>query len=259
MKEFLNFTIIQTDVEWNNKLDNLIKYSNILQNIFDTDIVIFPELFDTGFVTDVNILEKTYINFTKKWLINKASEHNFFIGASSLFSENDKFYNRFFVASPQKNLYKYDKKHLFAIAGEAEHISSGNKRTVINIDSWRINLLVCYDLRFPVWSRNKNDYDILVYTANWPVSRIEQWKTLLVARAIENQAYAVGVNRIGTDAHGYKYPGKSLIVSPKGEIIYEAKEFEPDIFTASFDYNYLQKLRGKFPVWKDADNFKITD
>ncbi|MBN2664082.1 MAG: amidohydrolase [Bacteroidales bacterium] len=258
MKDFLKFTIFQSDIRWNNKNQNLNIFSEALHKIPDTDIVIFPELFDTGFVTDVNILKKDENELSKSWLIKTAAMHNFYLGATSLYHENGKYYNRFFVASPHNKLFYYDKKHLFAIAGEADHISSGNKRTVINIDNWKLNLLVCYDLRFPVWARNKNDYDVLIYPANWPISRIAQWRALLIARAIENQAYTVGINRIGSDNHGFVYSGKSLIVNPKGEIIYEAKENKQDMYTATFDYNYLQKLRKNFPVLKDADDFLIT-
>lgn len=257
MKDFLKITIFQSDIIWNNRSQNLDVFSTKMNKITDSDIVIFPELFDTGFVTDVNILQKDQTNLTKNWLIKTSAQHNLHIGATSLCYDKGKYYNRFFVASPNKEIFFYDKKHLFAIAGENKHISNGNKRTIVSIDNWRLNLLVCYDLRFPVWARYKNDYDVLIYPANWPVSRIDQWKALLIARAIENQAYTVGINRIGTDNHGFKYPGKSLIISPKGEIMYEAKENEQDIHTAIFDYSYLKKLRKNFPVLKDADNFNI--
>lgn len=257
MKEFLKFSIAQTNILWNDKISNLERYKVILDNFNDTDIVIFPELFDTGFVTDVNILNIEQNNLTKNWLLNEAVARGFSIGATSIFNENNKFFNRFFFVNPDGTLDYYDKKHLFSIAGEDEFISYGNKRTIVKKDNWRINLLVCYDLRFPVWARNKNDYHILIYPANWPDSRIEQWKALLVARAIENQAYVVGVNRIGIDFHGFKYPGKSLIISPKGEIIYEAKVNEEDLFTTTFDFNYLTSLRKKFPVLNDADKFEL--
>ncbi len=257
MKDFIKISTFQYDIKWNDKISNINLIEDAFGTLPETDFVILPELFDTGFVTDVNILNETENNYTKSWLIETAAKFNFAIGGSSIYNENGKYFNRFFVAKPDNSLDFYDKKHLFAIAGEDKYISTGNFQKIINIDNWRVKLLVCYDLRFPVWARNNNDYDILVYVANWPIGRIEQWKALLIARAIENQAYTIGVNRIGTDAHGFNYPGKSLVVSPKGEVLYEAKENQQHINTITLDYNYLQKLRQKFPVLKDADRFTI--
>ena len=161
----------------------------------------------------------------------------------------------------------YNKRHLFKHAGEKNEFSRGDSNKIVSFDTstgsaaqkWKINLQICYDLRFPVWSRNTSDYHILVYVANWPKSRIDQWKALLNARAIENQSYVFGVNRIGTDGNGFNYPGKSLIISPKGEIIYEAKENEEDIYTAELDFDYLMKIRRNFPVLDDRDGFEVVD
>jgi predicted amidohydrolase len=157
----------------------------------------------------------------------------------------------------------YDKRHCFAYAGEDEHYTAGTKRLIASVKGWKINLLVCYDLRFPVWARqqpiNKTtpEYDILIYVANWPEKRIHAWKTLLQARAIENQCYVIGVNRIGDDGNNIHYSGESMIVDPPGEILYTQKDNE-DIFTITLDKNHLQSIKEKFPFLRDADEFKIN-
>lgn len=258
MKELLKITVFQTNIIWNNKVKNLEKYDKKLMSVDDADLVLFPELFDIGFVTDTGILDKNKNEYTKNWLIKNSEKYSFAIGGTTIYKEKNKYFNRFYIAQPNGKIDFYDKKHLFAIAGEV-NISKGDFRKIINLKGWRINMLICYDLRFPVWARNKKDYDILIYPANWPLSRINQWKILLKARAIENQAYCIGINRIGKDENGFEYPGNSMIINPKGDVIFEAKNNSEDSFTATFDYNYLKKLRKNFPVLNDADNFQIID
>ena len=156
------------------------------------------------------------------------------------------------------NISFYDKKHLFRMAGEHEHYSAGNQNVVINYKGWRIRLLVCYDLRFPVWSRNTNNYDLLIYVANWPKSRIFQWNALLTARAIENQAYVVGVNRIGEDGNNFIYSGSSQVINPKGVNLINAAPNQEFAKTIEIDYNLLAQYRENFPVTRDADDFVIN-
>lgn len=259
MKKNINIGIIQFNISWNDKSSNIGKiqeYISTLSN--ETDLILLPEMFDTGFVTDVSILNDDQNELTKEWILQTAKKNNTAIGGTIIIKDNGKYFNRFVFALADGTVYEYDKRHLFAISGENKYISNGNKRTIAKIYDWRFNLLICYDLRFPVWARNKQDYDVLLYPANWPISRIEQWKALLIARAIENQAYCIGINRTGIDEHGYQYPGMSLVINPKGEIMHQASD-KDEIFTVELDYEYFHKLRTNFPVIDDADKFEFTD
>ncbi|MBN2891837.1 MAG: amidohydrolase [Bacteroidales bacterium] len=257
MKKTLNISLIQSNIQWLERQKNLDYLTSKISEIQNTDIVFLPEMFDTGFYIEPHKLEKSEEYLSYNWLRNSAINKKISIGGSTIFNENGKFYNRFLLANPDGNVDFYNKRHLFKHAGELNEYLAGNEQKIVEFDNWRIKLLVCYDLRFPVWARNTENYHILVYVANWPTSRIEQWKSLLIARAIENQAYTIGVNRIGEDGNGFVYPGKSLIISPKGEIMYEAKELEEDIYTAELDFEYLQNIRSKFPVLEDMDEFEI--
>lgn len=257
MKKNIKISIIQSDIAWNDKKQNLYFFSNLINSIPETDLIILPELFDTAFVTDINILDKSNNEMTLDWMKQIAKNKQTTIAGSTYYKENNLFYNRFFFAKNNSEIDFYDKRHLFSIANENNITTQGKKRKIINLYNFKILPLVCYDLRFPVWSRNKNDYDLLIYVANWPTSRINQWKSLLIARAIENQCYTIGVNRIGKDGNGFEYCGNSLIVSPIGEIIYQAKTNEQDIFTTELDLEYLINIRNKFPVLIDGDNFEI--
>ena len=258
MKNILKISIIQSDIAWLNKQKNLEMYSDLINKIESTNIVFLPEMFDTGFYIEPNKLNKTEKNRTLEWMKKTSSNKNISIGGSSIIDEDNKFYNRFFFVKPDKSVEFYNKRHLFKHAGELNEYSRGNSNTIVILDNWRIDLQICYDLRFPVWSRNRNDYDLLIYLANWPERRNDAWKTLLKARAIENQAYVIGVNRVGNDGNNINYPGKSLIINPKGEIIYEAKENEQDIYTVELDFENLMKIRQKFPVLEDKDEFLIV-
>jgi len=194
---------------------------------------------------------------TVLWLKEMAMKRNCAIAGSMIIKEDNKFFNRFIFVKPDGKLNYYNKKHLFRMANEHEHYSAGEKKVIVNYKGWRINLLVCYDLRFPVWSRNKNDYDLLIYVANWPTSRISQWNTLLAARAIENQAYIVGVNRIGSDGNNFNYSGSSQIINPKGEKLIDNNINKDIIETAELDYDSLIHYRENFSVYLDADDFEI--
>ena len=176
---------------------------------------------------------------------------------------DDKFYNRLIWMLPNGDFGFYNKRHLFAYAGEDRHYSAGNKRLIASAKGWKINLQVCYDLRFPVWARQAPpdksalEYDILIYVANWPEKRNHAWKTLLCARAIENQCYVIGVNRVGSDGNNIYHSGNSLIISPLGEVLYHMAD-EEDVFTITLQKEALDEVRNKFPFWKDADDFNIS-
>ncbi len=257
MKGKLLVSVFQSDVVWCNRQKNIQIFENKLKNIKNSDIIILPEMFDTGFCIEPHKIAGENGQETLYWMKSFALNSNISICGSLIFKENERFLNRFYFVTPQQDVFYYDKRHLFGYGGEKNEFSAGNKHTLITFSDWQIFPLICYDLRFPVWARNIHNYNLLIYVANWPDSRIEQWKSLLIARAIENQTYTIGVNRIGTDGNGFVYPGKSLAVNPKGEILYEAKDSEEDLFTVELDLDFLKVLRQKFPVLNDRDEFKV--
>ena len=259
IKNNLKVSIIQSNIVWLDRKTNIETYSDLIEKLNSSDIVFLPEMFDTGFYIEPHKLEKSKKNITLEWMKKISSENNISIGGSTIIEENNKFFNRFLFVKPNNTVEFYNKRHLFKHAGELKEYSSGKSNKIVQFDNWKIKLQICYDLRFPVWSRNTEDYHILVYVANWPKSRINQWKSLLIARAIENQAYTFGINRIGIDGNGFDYPGKSLIINPKGEIVYEAKENQQDIFTTELNFENLMKIREKFPVLDDREIFEVKN
>jgi predicted amidohydrolase len=200
------------------------------------------------------------------WMKKKATELNTCITGSICVEDNGNYFNRLYFVEPNGKFQTYDKRHLFRMGNEQQHYTPGNKKLVVDVKGWKIAPLVCYDLRFPVWSRNKwksegqeADYDVLIYVANWPEVRNYAWKQLLVARAIENQSYVVGVNRIGADGNIIMHSGDSAVIDPLGQIISKTKAHEECLETIALDHEYLAGLRKKFPVGMDADDFEIKD
>ncbi len=255
----MNVTIIQTDMAWEDKSHNLNHIEEIIvSNNFKTDIVILPEMFNTGFSMNPENLAESPDGSTFKWMMKTARKGNFGLCGSYIVKDNNQYYNRWIFASPDGEYWSYDKRHLFTMGGEKESFSAGDNRVVFTYREVRINPYICYDLRFPVWSRNRNDTDLMIYAANWPESRSEVWKILLRARAIENQCYVVGANRIGTDGNGIKYCGDSLIIDPKGAVIAAAEVNVESYVTADLSMSNLADFRKKFPVASDADNFTIN-
>ena len=231
-----------------------------------TEVVVLPEMFSTGFSMRPEKLAETMQGETVKWMKKIAAMKKIALTGSVIIEENGHYFNRLLWILPDGQVGCYDKRHLFAYGDEDQHYQTGSKRLIASVKGWKINLLVCYDLRFPVWSRQTPslippqnlEYDILVYVANWPKRRIHAWKTLLQARAIENQCYVVGVNRVGEDGNKIYYSGDSMAIDPAGEILYEKKDDE-DIFTITLTKSHLEAARKKFPFWKDADKFNIED
>jgi predicted amidohydrolase len=242
-------------------------------------MVVLPEMFNTGFCTTPGALAEKMDGPTVEWMKRIAAEQRIIITGSLIIEEDGRYYNRLLWMLPVGQYGHYDKRHRFAFAGEDEHYTAGNKRLIASVKGWKLNLQICYDLRFPVWTRQQSfvppllrkkrvsnfdafsepehpEYDILVFVANWPKKRSHAWKTLLQARAIENQCYVVGVNRVGTDGNNIEYSGDSMIVDPLGEILYH-KADEEDVFTFTLHRNDLDDARKKFPFWKDADHFMI--
>lgn len=262
----LRVSILQTDIAWENKQDNLRHLREKLETLRgETEIVVLPETFSTGFSMNTGHLAEPVSGYTVTTLRKWAAEYQVAIAGSYIACDENTvtshlphYYNRAFFLTPEGDAHFYDKRHLFRMGNETEHFTAGSRRFIISYKGWNILLLVCYDLRFPVWSRNaNNEYDLLVYVANWPMSRRKVWDILLQARALENISYVCGVNRIGTDNHLFPHSGGSVIYSPKGELLACVPDNEEGIATARLDLSSLQEFRKKFPAWKDADSFKI--
>lgn len=285
MSQSLIITGIQAALHWENVQANLQMLEEKINNIKEkTEIVVLPEMFSTGFSMKPELLAETMEGETVQWMKRVAAEKKIILTGSVIVNGGQtgtvrpEYYNRLIWMLPNRQYGIYDKRHLFAYAGEDDHYTPGTKRLIASVKGWKINLLVCYDLRFPVWSRQalsanspdkagqalskgegglaNPEYDVLIYVANWPERRIHAWKTLLQARAIENQCYVVGVNRVGKDGNNINYTGESMVVDAMGEVLYTKKD-EEDVFTIMLDKTHLQAVREKLPFLKDADEFQI--
>ena len=255
----LIITGIQSSLHWEDKEANLQMFEEKIFSISQpTEIVVLPEMFSTGFSMQPKKLAEPMNGETVEWMKRIAAKKKIILTGSVIIEEDRNFYNRLVWVLPNGQIGYYDKRHLFAYGDEDQHYTAGKKRLIASVKGWKINLMVCYDLRFPVWSRQQGDfeYDVLIYVANWPERRVHAWTTLLRARAIENQSYVIGVNRTGDDGNKIPYTGESMAVDPMGEILYH-KNDEEDVFTVTLDKSHLEKTREKFPFWKDADRFKI--
>ena len=255
--ENLKVTIIQSDIIWEDIDSNLKLFQSHLDKVDETDLIVLPEMFTTGFSMNASALAQESDEKALNWLIRNAKTKNAVIGGSIIVDEDGKFFNRFYWANPDGTFGKYDKRHLFRMASENNTYSGGKERVIFDIKGWKIMPLICYDLRFPVWSRNRNDYDVLLYVANWPKRRRYTWKVLLKARAMENQSYVVGVNRIGKDGPGNLYSGDSMVIDLKGHIISKTEANALSIETISLSYDNMLRMRKNFPAHLDSDNFNI--
>ena len=259
----LTITIIQTDLSWENKEANLEMLRQKMEGISEkTEVIILPEMFSTGFSMNPEFLAETMDGATMQWLKKMSAQKKAIITGSIIIKEDGKYFNRLIWMLPNGEYGFYSKRHLFAYANEHEHYSAGNKKLIASVKGWKINLQVCYDLRFPVWARQSSGepdskYDLLINVANWPEKRSAAWKTLLTARAIENQCYVVGVNRVGEDGNKIFYSGDSMIIDPLGEILYR-KHNQESVYTYTLQKEKVEETRRLFPFWKDADSFIIT-
>lgn len=258
----LTITGIQTKLHWEDAGANRRMFEEKIRTIDNkAEIVVLPETFSTGFSMKPKELAETMDGDTIKWMKKIAAERKVIVTGSVIIRENDNYHNRLIWMLPNGDFGFYDKRHLFNYAGEGNEFSSGSKRLIASVKGWKINLLVCYDLRFPVWSRQQlqgdvPEYDLLIYVANWPERRVHAWKTLLQARAIENQCYVVGLNRVGNDGNDIYHSGDSMVVDPMGEVLY-TKSHDEDVFTIALQKEKLEEVRAKLPFWKDGDNFMI--
>lgn len=257
--ETLRVTLLQTDIVWENIQENLHRLHDKLISLKNqTDIVILPEMFSTGFSMESETYAEPIDGNTITTLADYSSHFGMVLCGSFICVENAKYYNRAFFITPDKEVHFYDKRHLFRMGDEINHFSAGDNKLIVNYQGWNICLLVCYDLRFPVWSRNvNNEYDLLIYVANWPSSRRKVWDALLPARALENMAYVCAVNRIGVDGNDLSYDGGSIAYSPRGETLGKTPDNTESATTVDIDLKSLRKFREKFPAWKDADAFKL--
>jgi len=262
MKEELTCSLIQADLHWENIEANLSMFSDLIDQAHDTDLIVLPEMFSTGFSMNASQLAETMDGPTIHWLKEMAQNKNTRVCGSCIIKESGHYYNRFVWAEPDGHLSIYDKKHLFTLAGEDQYYSPGKERLIMNIEGWRIMPLICYDLRFPVWSRSRKskesvyEYDALLYVANWPAPRANAWETLLRARAIENQSYCLGLNRVGKDGKGLEYLGQSGLIDFSGQGHLHQKTEK--ILTAKLSAQALQSFREKLPFQADADSFELT-
>ena len=270
----LTVTTIQTNLHWEEKSANLRMLEEKIAAIEErTELVVLPEMFSTGFSMKPSELAEDMEGETMAWMKRVSRENGIILTGSFIATENAGYYNRLVWMLPNGQYGYYDKRHLFGYAGEDKHYQAGNKRLIASVNGWKINLQVCYDLRFPVWARNRvldpdqnragapasttsPEYDLLVYVANWPERRSHAWKTLLCARAIENQCYVIGVNRVGSDGNNIYHSGNSLVIDPLGQVLYHMADQE-DVSTITMQKEKLEEVREKFPFWKDADSFTI--
>jgi predicted amidohydrolase len=262
----LTFTLIQTNLQWEDKAANLSMLERKISGIEEkTEVVILPEMFNTGFSMKPEQYAEKMDGATIQWMKRISAAKKIILTGSLMIEENGDYCNRLVWMLPNGQMGCYDKRHLFAYANEHEHYTAGSKRFIASVKGWKINLIVCYDLRFPVWARQstkpgsdttKSEYDVMVCVANWPERRNHAWKTLLQARAIENQSFCIGVNRVGTDGNDIYHSGDSLVVNPMGEVIYH-KSHDEDVFTITLQKDELETVRSKLPFWKDADPFMI--
>ena len=252
----MKITILQCDIEWANPALNVQRANEAIDRNPGADLYVLPEMFSTGFCTNPEGIAESADSNTLQWMKNKASETDAAIAGSIAVTKDGKFYNRFYFVKPDGSVAHYDKKHLFAYGGEQMYYTAGTKRVIVEWKGVRILLEVCYDLRFPVWSRNRGDYDMILYVASWPTTRISVWSSLLVARAIENQCYVTGVNRVGADPV-CEYNGGSVIIDPYGRTLAACTLNEACEVSAEVNMEKLAAFRKKFPVWNDADTFEM--
>jgi len=255
---YLKVTIIQTELHWENIDENLEMFGQKLSQIEDeTDLIVLPEMFNTGFTMSSEKLAEEMGGKTMQWMKNTAKDKSCVVVGSLIIGENGHCYNRLVWMRGDGSYKTYDKRHLFRMMDEHKYFSGGGERIVVELNGWKICPLVCYDLRFPVWSRNRNEYDCLIYIANWPGARRSAWSTLLLARAIENQVYVIGVNRIGNDGNNIAFSGGSAVIDPKGQVISKTQPNQENIETVSLSYEELEDFRKKFPVGLDGDEFEV--
>lgn len=258
MSNVLNVALIQTPLVWENPDENRRLLNHKINAISNSvDLIVLPEMFTSGFTMNPAAVAETMNGKTIAWLKNKAKEKQVLILGSLVITEDNNFYNRMVCVEPSGTITKYDKRHTFTLAGEHKIYTAGSEKVILNYKGWKICPLVCYDLRFPVWSRNVENYDLLIYVANWPKVRIKAWDALLEARAIENMCYCVGVNRVGLDGNNYEHSGHSVAYDVLGNRIDTLSENEEATEIVSLDKDCIKKYREKLNFLNDRDEFNL--
>lgn len=252
----LKLTLLQQPLVWLDAQANLRHFEMLLEPLRQRDLIVLPEMFTTGFAMNAAENAQPEAEIVD-WLRHWASQTNAMIGGSVALKIADGAVNRFLLVEPGGKVHHYDKRHLFRMADEHHHYLAGIERKIIEWRGWRILPQICYDLRFPVWARNQQDYDLALYVANWPAARTKQWQTLLAARAIENQAYVAGCNRVGDDDNGHHYQGDSVILEMQGEALVQAEPEQAAQLDAELSLEALQAYRKTFPAWRDTDKFLL--
>ncbi len=256
----LKITIIQSELFWEDKQKNLEMFSQKISAVNEpTDLIVLPEMFSTGFSMRPDLFSETMDGITISWMKAAAKEKNAVIAGSFICESGGKFLNRFVWMNVDGTYSVYDKRHLFRMGDEDKHYAAGQNKLIVEFKGWKICPLVCYDLRFPVWARNTKEhmYDVLIYVANWPEKRAHPWKSLLVARAIENQCFVAGINRVGNDGNDIYHSGDSVVLDFKGEPLSKIDSGIETTQTITLKYSDLEAFRTFFPVMSDADNFEI--
>lgn len=256
MKRQLKIALIQSPLIWENPEANRQAFSEKIDSILDdVDLIVLPEMFTTGFTMNPQNIDPIEGNKTLEWMQNEADKKNVALVGSIVFYGENKYYNRLYFIVPNTAPYSYDKRHTFTLAGEDKVYKAGTSRLIIDYKGFKICPLICYDLRFPVWARNNEDYDVLLYVANWPKPRINAWDALLKARAIENMSYSIGVNRIGKDINEYEYNGHSAVYDTLGEqLVFSEKE---EILYATLSKEHIETTRNKLKFLDDRDQFTL--
>jgi len=258
MKSKLHLTALQIPLFWEAPIKNRAHIDQHLKKVnSNTDLVVLPEMFTSGFTMNPKAVAEPMGGSTMQWMQSWAIKMNSALGGSLVIQEGDQYYNRFVLVTPSEEVMYYDKRHTFTLVGEHLLYKSGSKEGIFEYLGWKICLRICYDLRFPVWSRNTQDYDLLLFVANWPKPRIHAWDTLLQARAIENMAYVAGVNRIGLDEKDNDYPGHTAVYDALGQIISGKRSGVESLITAELDYLELQEHRKRLRFLEDRDNFDL--
>ncbi len=260
----LKILYLQSDLAWENPAENLQRFTRkIEENRDDHDLIVLPETFTTGFPVDPKPFAETMDGPTAQWMKTMAGETGSVITGSFLLKDNDHYFNALLWVRPDGTVERYDKRHVFSMGGEDKKITKGTRKLITELKGWKIKPMICYDLRFPVWAKNLYDpqqgfeYDLALFVANWPSQRSYPWRMLLIARAIENQAYTLGVNRVGNDGVGNFYSGNSMMIDPKGKVISEAESGKESAQTVVISREALETFRNKFNVGRDWDRFHI--
>ena len=259
----LKISAIQTLPSWGDRESNLHRLDTLLEGSPVVDLLVLPEMFNTGFIVEPAPVAEQMDGPTVRWMASRASAFDCIVTGSLIIEDRGKYYNRLIWMPPDGHFVHYDKRHLFRMAGEDQRFSMGIKKLIVEVKGWKVCPLVCYDLRFPVWSKNtivdgRHAYDLLIYAANWPEARRHAWRSLLLARAVENQAYVIGLNRVGEDGTGIGHTGDSAVIDPRGGTLVSFPPGEEKVETFSLDMHELIKIREQFRVGLDWDDFAIN-